>query len=144
MLQAITRENVVRIIEMADGILAFTGLAHLTGDVGHVLRLVRVGTSWRARTLALPGAPRAIRLDSDGSVLVVTTRHLVRVVGGSRIQRLHDGQWSGLSPNSIEQDVDGTLYIGMSGVVVRLRATGAGYAEDWLAPYDVKSWDPSP
>lgn len=140
--QSITRENAVRIVETPHGILAFTGLAHLTVDEGHVLRLARVGGSWRARRLDLPGSPRAIRIDSDGSILVVTTEHLVRVVGGSRVERLHAGRWRGLYPTSIERHADGTLYIGMRSVVVRLRPTSTGYAEDWLAPYDAKKMDP--
>lgn len=140
--QTITTENAVRIVETPHGILAFTGLAHWTGDGGHVLRLIRAGDSWRARTLDLPGSPRVILLEPDGSILVVTTRHLVRVVEGRRVERLHAGQWRGLYPTSIEQDADGALYIGMRSVVVRLRPTSTGYAEDWLTPYDLKEMDP--
>jgi hypothetical protein len=140
--QTITRENAVRFVETRYGLMAFTGLAHLTQDAGHVLHLVYTGRSWRSRALDLPGSPRAIRLDSDGSVLVVTARHLVRVLEGSRVARLHTGRWGGLSPTSIEEDVDGALYIGMRSVVARLRPTLRGYTEEWLAPYEVKAADP--
>ena len=63
-----------------------------------------------------------------------TTQHLIRVDSGPRVTVLHHGGWHGLCANSLAQDRDGTFYVGIRHFVVRLRATHAGYHEDWLVP----------
>ncbi|APR75649.1 Hypothetical protein A7982_00995 [Minicystis rosea] len=141
--QTITDENVVALLETPFGLLGFTGLAHGLGSRGHVLRLTRSGHWWHSHELRLPGAPRNIHLEPDGSVLVVTSRDLVRVVQGSRIEHLHRGHWEALRTSSVVRDDDGTIYIGMNLAVVRLRPAQGGYIEDWVGPFDAKQPAPT-
>ncbi|MFT3767042.1 MAG: hypothetical protein QM820_16210 [Minicystis sp.] len=50
---------------------------------------------------------------------------------------MHTWRWWGY-PDSIEEDADGTLYIGMGLVVARLRPKLNGYQEEWLVPWNQK------
>jgi hypothetical protein len=132
--QTIADDNIIRILNTSDGILALAGLAHLTIDTGSVLKLTQLADKWSATRTELPGAPRAARTLPDGSNFVVTTQHLIRLDAGPRVAVLHRGRWRGLYPNSLVRDDDGTFYIGIRHFVVRLQPSGSGYQEDWLVP----------
>jgi hypothetical protein len=134
-LEALTEENVVRLIETPRGILAFAGVAHLINE-GHVLRLIREGNRWVVDSMPLPAAPVAVLTQNDGAIMVATNKYLVRITQQLDVELLHRFAESGglWESNSIAQDKDGTLYIGMGFAVRRLRPRSIGYAEDWLAP----------
>jgi hypothetical protein len=133
--ESITSENSQRIVPTPTGAIVFTGLAHMLQDRGYVLQLRYDTTRWRVSRAKLPGAPLAVVAAADGSFLVVTTRHLVRVRQDLRVVLLHRGAWRGNpSPNSIVQDSPGNIYLGMRYAVARLRPTPSGYVEEWLAP----------
>jgi hypothetical protein len=136
--QAIMDENTSHILETPDGILALTGLAHMTHDAGHVVQLTFDEARWSTHKVELPGAPKAALLEPDGALFVATSDHLVRVERGPRVTVLHQGTWGGLYPNSLVRDASGTFYLGMRYVVARLRRTEAGYSEEWLTPNGVE------
>jgi hypothetical protein len=140
--EAITDENAIRLLPIPGGVLAFTGLAHMMTDRGQVLRLSRAGGAWRARSTPLPGTPQAMVIAQEGSILAISSRFLVRITDGPRVELLYEGQFSDVT--SMEEDVDGTLYVGGRSAVVRLRPTEAGYVEEWLAPYPIAQRVPEP
>ena len=132
--QIIARENVIRILKTADGILAFAGIAHLTLDRGSVLKLTPRTHGWDATQTDLPGAPDAVLALPDGAIFVVTTEHLVRIDAGAHVTVLHHGRWGGSYANSLVQDRDGSFYVGIRYFVVRLRPDTTGFREEWLVP----------
>jgi hypothetical protein len=136
--RSLTAENTVRIVPTASGAIVFTGLAHGGSDNGHVLRLGFNKNRWRTKSIRLPGAPRIVLPEANGSFLVLTRRHLVRVTPDFRVVPLHRGAWGGNVPNSMVSDTSGVIYIGMSYAVARVRPTGKGYVEEWLAPRSVR------
>jgi hypothetical protein len=42
--------------------------------------------------------------------------------------------WVILYPASVARSSSGTIYVGMRGLVARLKPTGSAYEEDWLVP----------
>jgi len=133
--QHVLNENLIRIVPVKDGFLAFTGLAHGFTNEGQASLLEFDGQSWNvAHSLDLAGAPKAFLDERDGSFLIVTSKRLVRVSDAKRVELLHRSKNGFWAPTSIARDPDGTLYLGARYVVVRLRPLAVGYSETWLAP----------
>lgn len=139
--ETVLRDNTHRLVQTPNGILAFTGLAHLMTDRGHVLLLTSDAGRWPVNSIDLPGAPLAVSPQTDGTVLVVTSNHLVQVSLPLTVSVLHRAQWS--SPNSVERTADGIIYVGANYAVARLTPTGDGFMEEWLAPIGAQAPLPS-
>jgi hypothetical protein len=111
--------------------------------IGHVLRLKWSGKRWRSEKTKLPDEPYGMSLDTDGTLLVATMKHVVRVGPGARSSVLHRGAWSDIVPTSLVRDADGAIYLGGRFTVIRLRPGPSGYMEEWLAPEGAESrWRP--
>lgn len=119
--QQITGENTIRIVATPSGITAVSQTASMIEPIGHVLRLMQSGARWRFSRTKLPGVPHAVSQDSDGTMLVATDGHLVRIGSGGRLTVLHRGKWSEIVPRSIVKDDDGAIYLGGRFAVIRLR-----------------------
>jgi hypothetical protein len=118
-------------------VLAFTGLAHLGLDHGSVLVLrVTKGGAWHvARAISLGSAPSAVSLVHPDSLLVVTTKGLLRVATDGAIDRVHRSHtWWAVYPNSVVRDSRGLVFVGMRYAVARLTPLGSGYREEWIIP----------
>ncbi len=118
------------------GLLAPEGLAHLSLSRGKIIRLTRTAQGrWQSADFAALGdAPSAAALDADGSLVVITTRKLVRVLPTGEVILLQNGVWWGLYPNSMVRNGAGDFYVGMRCYVVRVSTSPAGTRLDWLLP----------
>lgn len=133
----VTRQQVVGFLPTRIGLLALEGLAHLNSSRGQLLHLKRNAEGrWTSEPfLRLPGAPDAGTLQSDGSLLVVTTRELLRIHLDKRVDvLLQDQFWWCLYPNSVVVTSSGIVYIGMRHGVVRARPGEGAYVVEWLLP----------
>jgi hypothetical protein len=129
-------KDVKSIIPVRDKILVLSGLAHMIFDSGDALVLsqphgLEVNVE---RRINLDGEPRAYTMDAGGSVLIVTTRSLSRITEAWQLERLlFLPDFMRLQyANSIIQEPDGTIYIGMRMLVLRLLPPE--YKEEWLLP----------
>lgn len=132
--QTITSANTLRVVATSRGPVAFTGLSHMMTDEGHVVRLTRRGAGWRFTSRVLPGAPRVVSPQADGSFLVVTTEDLVKITEGLQVVHLHHGAWRDLYPTTLVEDADGSFFIGMRYAIAHLRPGRGGMTEEWLVP----------
>jgi hypothetical protein len=133
----ISRRQVRGFYDTPGGLFGIDGLAHMSLDFGHVLRLRTNSTGhWIAETFAdLHGAPRVAMADADGSLLIVTTRRLLRVHPDKRVEELlADAFWWGMYPISIVKTGSGNIYIGMRHGIVRIRRDDAKNTLAWLLP----------
>jgi hypothetical protein len=141
--QSIAGENTIRVLATPSGIMAVAWTADMVEPTGHVLRLRWSGKRWLFEKTKLPDVPGGVLLDSDGTLLVATTKHLLRVGPGAQLTVLHRGAWSDIVPTSVVKDADGAIYLGGRYAVIRLRPGPSGYAEEWLAPEGAESrWRP--
>jgi hypothetical protein len=136
--QKLFGENVVRLSLTGEGVLAFSGLAHMLTDVGHATLLRFERESWRAlHKLDVTGSPTAFLDESERSVVLATRNRIVRVSDARRVEVIHGTRFDFWGANSLVRDRDGTLYLGSKYIVVRLEPQAVGYAETWLAPTGV-------
>jgi hypothetical protein len=91
---------VVDFLSTKVGLLALEGIAHGGQSDGRIIRLVRDrGGRWRSEDLIdLKHAPQVGVMRDDGSLLIATTRRLLRVVPSDKtVEVLHkDAFWGGL------------------------------------------------
>jgi hypothetical protein len=125
-------ENVLGFAKTASGILAIGGLAHMGSDYGQILRVgAGAGGNRRIETLSnLDAAPMAFVVESPDSILVLTTRELVRVRGDGTLQHLFPVNYASLYPNSMTLGPAGILHVGMRHFVTRLTPMGDKYKEE--------------
>jgi hypothetical protein len=118
--------------------LALEGLAHGGQSTGRIIRLVRDREGrWRSEDLIdLRHAPEVGETKADGSLLIATTRRLLRVVPSDKtVEVLHDDAfWGGLYPNSLVVTPGGAIYLGMRHGVAKLEKKGGQYRVAWLLP----------
>jgi hypothetical protein len=129
-------ENVVGFAESSKGVLALAGLAHMDSDSGKVFRITD-GESGNRKVEALAdlgAAPRAFAVESQDSLLIVTTRGIVRVRSSGAVEQLLTTNYGLLYPNSMTVSPSGVVYIGMRHFITRLTPTGNGYKEEWFVP----------
>ena len=138
----IWNQDIRSITPVGDKILALSGLAHMSLDSGDALVLSppRGINAPVERVIHLDGAPLATTEDADGSILIVTTRSLSRITDAWELQRLVSladfvrFQY----PNSMIRESDGTIYIGMQMLVLRLLPPE--YTEEWLLPDECRKF----
>lgn len=135
-------QDIRSIIPVRDNILVLSGLAHMSLDSGDALVLsqphgLEVDVE---RRVHLDGAPTAYTMDVDGSVLILTTRSLSRITEAWQLERLLvlpdfvRFQYA----NSMIRESDGTIYIGMRMLVLRLLPPD--YIEEWLLPDECRKF----
>ena len=132
--QQILDENVHEIVARGEDWIVFTGLAHMFTDDGRATVVeFDAGSFQVARSLDVLGAPRAILVESEESILVATSRRIVRVVEAKTVEWVYTSA-EGFEPTSLVRDTDGTLYLGAQYFVVKLTPMPDGFHESWLAP----------
>jgi ligand-binding sensor domain-containing protein len=125
-------KNVLQLFPSKSGVLVFTGLLHLGTDEGAVW-LYSKGSdgSWSIKKVAdLNGKPNAASSNNGGAL----------AVGGHGVYRLDQSfnlteiplPFAQTHPNSISEDAQGRIYIGMNAFVVRLVPAKTGYTHEWF------------
>jgi len=131
-------DNVVDLLQVPAGFIAFTGLAHLGSDDGRATEIIDTGTLFRlGRSVDLGSAPRAVLLEGDGAVLVVTMAGISRISPSFQVTGLLSTRWGSFYPVSLARE--GTIaYVGMRGVVAEVDLAADTPTETWLSPADLK------
>jgi hypothetical protein len=140
LLGTLSEENTHRLISTPSGILVFEGVAHLVIDRGRVLRLTWANKAWKVEARKLPGAPRAVAPQPDGSVLTIAHEMLLRIAPTLQVTLIHNSDW--WWANSVVQMPDGSFYIGMDFAVSHLTPTATGFTEQWLEPPGARTAPP--
>ncbi|MBC7797437.1 MAG: hypothetical protein H7Z37_11230 [Pyrinomonadaceae bacterium] len=128
--------NIVGFAETSIGVLALTGLAHMSFDDGKVLKIVGdAGINRKVETLVeLGSAPRTFVVESSESLLVLTGDSLVRVKTSGSNEKLFSTRYNYLYPNSMIVSPSGVILVGMRHFITRLTPTSGGYQEEWFVP----------
>ena len=135
-------ENVVGFTTASGQIQLVMGLAHLSFDDGKILRVKRDDGNWKTELLAdLGAAPRTFVVESPASLLVLTTKDLVRVNLTGAFEPLLQTRYQSLYPNSMTLGSDGSIHIGMRHFITRLTRTATGYKENWYVPKDCQRFE---
>ena len=121
---------------ISDGqrVLAITGYTQFgVGAVAHLERN-KLGKWAVAEKLDLGSAAAAVARESNGGVLIVTEKGLMRYQEGS-LESLHRSYLAGLYVNSLVVMPGGGIFAGMRHAVIRFSPKGDGtYRETWLVP----------
>jgi hypothetical protein len=86
------------------------------------------------------GDPMVYGIAPSDGLLIVTTQGVVRYTCRRGAQQLLDRNLEPLRPNSVAVAGDGSIYVGMSFLVLRLIPRGQQYEEQWLVPADCGSF----
>jgi hypothetical protein len=134
----ISDDHILNFIATTSGLIAIEGLEHGTISKGKAIRLSRNEQGhWFAEPLIEFGeAPQVVLKDGDHTILVVTSKRLLRVnFSSKKVDILLDKAfWSGLYPNSIVITPSGTIFIGMRHGIAKIEKKNDGYSPSWLLP----------
>jgi hypothetical protein len=138
----LARDNVVGFADSSLGVLVLVGLAHLGMDHGKVLQVGEGNEGERqVKVIAdLNECPYTFATETPNSVLVVTTKRLVRVLTTGKIEELLSTNYTHLYPNSMTLSKAGTIHVGMRHFVTRLTPMNGGYKEEWFVPVDCRQF----
>lgn len=131
-------DNITGFARTANGVYAVTGLAHMGFESGKVLQIgAGAAGNRQIKTLVDLGfAPQTFAVESDDSLLILTTRALIRVKTAGATERLLTVNFGRLYPNSMVILPSNVIYAGMRHFVVRLTPIENGYKEEWFVPND--------
>jgi len=133
-----SRANVGDILPTATGIYLATRIAHGFDDGGQIERLVRgKGGKWSSEVaLHLSSAPGAAIVEEGGTLLVATSKQLLRIDPASWKTTIlvDDAPWHMLYPNSIAVERSGRVFVGMRHGVARFGPNGGADSGNWLIP----------
>ena len=134
--EKIGNENAVVFIPGPHEVYLLAGLAHLSLNEGRLLRIKRTGAAWEVDTLLQLGfAPTAIFPLEKDSILVAGHGAVAVIRPPDELHVLHRNKvWTILYPASVARSSSGTIYVGMRGLVARLKPTAPAFIEDWLVP----------
>jgi hypothetical protein len=124
--------NVLQLLPSKSGVLVFTGLLHLSVDEGAVW-LYSNGSdgNWSIKKIAaLNGKPSVIS-SANGDVLAVGAHGVSRLDQALNLTEI-TLPFAQVFPNSITEDVHGSIYVGMNAFVVRLVPAKTGYTHEWF------------
>ncbi len=140
--EKLLNENVLGIIATGNGVLILTGIAHLSWNHGTVFYIPTDAHSSRdVRMLVnLGAAPTAFARESDASLIVVTTKSVLRLTATGAVQILAPLPLF-LYPYSVAIAPDGSIYVGMRFFVVRLVPSSKGYEQQYLLPDICRKFD---
>ena len=128
-------EDVVQILALPSAILVFVGIAHLGGDHGRAVEIIESGPHFELkRSVDLGSAPRAAVRDPNGTVLVATTKGLLRLAPDFTVQPILQARWGSLYPSTIELGSDQKVYVGMRGVIAEIELASRVAHDTWLFP----------
>ena len=128
----LARTNVYFYRKVGNGILLFTGVATDFFIPGDVYLVTLRGDRWRVRHFAILGRePDAVVDEPGGSFVVLTSENLFHVTRAG-IRLLADVNTVGLYANSMVQDSQGNLFVGMRHYLLRLAPRPDGtYEPRW-------------
>jgi len=132
----ISDDQIVSFLKRDGEIMGIEGLAHLGISKGNIIKVEKnkdTGKYVSLQILNLNAAPEAAILDTDNSVIVVTTSGLFRA-SGDKLTKIVDGFWLTLYPNSIVVDAQRNAYIGMRQGVAKISLSDSNQKIDWLVP----------
>lgn len=128
-------QDVHAIIPVLGGAIVLAGVAHMSLDEGSVFFVP--SSPWNSaeahRIADLKSSPEASVQDSQSTVLIATNKTILRIDASGTLQRLFEMPNGYLSPRSVVV-VDGTIYAGLRGYLLRLVPAADGYAAEWLMP----------
>lgn len=128
-------ENVVELLPGEQSTIALFGLAHLGGDYGRAVEIVEMDDTFKAtRSVDLGSAPSAAVRKAPTTVLVVTHDGLLELHEDFSVTNLLVSKWGMLYPTSVIVAQDGTIYVGMRGVVAEVKRSENAYIEKRLLP----------
>ena len=129
-------ENPVVFIRGSHAVYLLAGLAHMGSNEGRLLRITKTGAAWKIETLLQLGfAPTALFPLGEDSILVAGHGAVANIRPPDELHILHRNKvWIILDPASVARSASGTIYVGMRGLVARLKPSGSAYTEDWLVP----------
>jgi hypothetical protein len=135
-------KNPVAFAVRGDDVFVATGLAHLSSNVGEIIKLNRArGGAWQASTVMdLGHAPTAgFQVDND-VWMVLTTNGITKVnlSKGTKEPIYRNKNWPWLSTNSMQPAGNGWL-VGARRAVISVTPSGNGYREEWLVPSSCKT-----
>lgn len=133
----LTAANVRSIVVGAEDVWMLTDVERSAIRRGVVHRAQQRGPSWWLRRVAVLGT-RGLQAmeDGAGALLVLTTDGLHRVTRSGEADRLFEGSFGTLHPNSMTKDERGHVFIGMRHVVVELVPAQPLWKARWLVPKD--------
>jgi hypothetical protein len=124
-------DNIVELLSVTNGFTVFAGLSHLGSDTGRATELVDTGTLFRpGRSAELGSAPRAVLVESGGTVLVATMTGIVRLSTDFQVARLLSTSWGMFYPVSLALHAE-TAYVGMRGIVAEVQLGADPATETW-------------
>lgn len=132
----VAEANSIALVARGEEVFVASGLAHLGGDSGKLLRLRRSDEGWSAtEVLNLGTAPYAAFRVDEHALLLADGKGLALVdLSAMSLKRLHrNDRWGYVYPNSL-RPFGGAIAIGARGAVIVLRPEGAGYSERWWVP----------
>jgi len=133
--------SVKGIVSTSHGIFVLTALMHRSVDLGKVYTLDADGQGELHPLLDLDGAPLAYFRESADSLLVATTHGISRVSATGTVEVLSTEPFARLFPNSIAEESDGTIYVGMRMFVMRLMHDDRGYFQEWMVSNECRRFE---
>lgn len=128
-------DDVVTIVPRGNTLTVFAGLNHFCLDDGRAIELVDARDAFHVeRSVELGSAPRVIVTEADGALLIAASRGLLRLTPDLRVEVVLATHWGMFAPVSVAVGRDGTVYVGMRGVVAEVRLTSQPPSETWLSP----------
>lgn len=140
----ILSDNVRGVIPIGEGLLVFSGLAHMSIDFGNVFIFSKpdgLAISLE-HAVHLDGEPSAYAKEADDSVLFTTTYGVCRIRKSGELERLaYFPKWVRQQyPNSMFVGSDGRVFVGMRMFVLMLQPNSGKYSEAWLLPNECRKF----
>lgn len=131
----LSSQDVHAIVPALGGAIVLAGVAHMSLDEGSAFWVP--SSAWNSaeihRIADLKSSPEASIQDSPSTVLVATNKEILRIDASGTLQRLFEMPNGSLSPRSVVV-MDGTIYVGLRGYLLRLMPVTNGYHAEWLIP----------
>lgn len=133
--EVLLRSNVVWLLRLSErSALAFTGTLHGSTDVGRVQRVTIENGAARVELLG-PLDGLALAVGEHGDDFLAATNSGIWLVRRTRAPlRLAAVDLGLLIPNSVLRAADGTIYVGLSALVLRLVPSEGGFDAEWMLP----------
>jgi hypothetical protein len=139
----LTNENVIDFVGLSEKTLILTGIAHMGFDEGKILLVRKVGDGdYKLEVFAdLGSQPDAYINESPDSLLIITTKALMRVTKSGTVRKLFETEYDWLGTTSIALSSKGAIYAGHRHFITRLTPVANGYEEQWFVPSDCTKFE---
>ena len=128
-------ENVTAFVPRGDAVLVFTGLAHMSMDEGKLYSFTAKNSGTLVLIADIGSEPAAAMMGNNGTVLIATHIGVLQLTTNNGLALLYGNPAMGLLyPNSIIEDVAGSIVVGMRFYALRLERSAADYKPIWYVP----------